>query len=104
MSKKVCFMYVNKEYTMDGMRSCLGLSVEDQYSYGVVLYNELPEFDDYNKENLEWIRDMSGDLFSTVPANCEKNGLTPITLEELGQKLREMDIIIPYGIMRTSKN
>jgi len=24
----------------------------------------------------------------------------PITLEELGQQLRDMDIIIPYGIMR----
>jgi len=97
MSKKVCFMYANKDFALDGMRSALGLSVENFYSYGVVLNGELEKFDDYNAENLDWIRDMEGDVFSVVPANCEKNGLTPITLEELGQKLREMDIIIPYG-------
>ena len=66
-------------------------------SYGVVLNDELEKFDDYNAENLEWIRDMEGEIFSTVPANCEKNELAPLTVEELGQKLREMDIIIPYG-------
>ena len=98
MSKKALFMYMNKDYALDGMRSALGLSVENFYSYGVVLNGELEKFNEYHAENLEWIRDMEGDVYSTIPAECEKNDLTPITLEELGQKLREMDIIIPYGI------
>lgn len=98
MSKKVCFMYTNKDYALDGMRSALGLSVENFFSYGVVLKTELDKFDDYNSENLDWIRDMEGEIYSTVPANCDKNGLAPLTVEELGQKLREMDVIIPYGI------
>jgi len=98
MSKKVCFLFVNKDYTLDGMRSALGLAVENNYAYGVVLKNELPVLDDYNRENLEWIRDMEGDILSTVPANVEKNEMTAITLEEVGQKLREMDVIVPYGI------
>jgi len=97
MSKKVCFLIPNKDFALDGMRSTLGLSVENHYSYCVVLDTELDEFDEYNKENLEWIRDMEGEVYSTLPANCEKNGLAAITLEELGQKLREMDVIIPYG-------
>jgi hypothetical protein len=28
----------------------------------------------------------------------EKNGFTAITLEELGQKLREVDIVVPFGV------
>jgi len=97
MSKKVCFLMRDNEYILDGMRSALGLSVENNYSYAVILKNEVDKFDEYNMENLEWIRDMEGEVFSTVQANVEKNDLVAITLEEVGQKLREMDVIIPYG-------
>jgi len=97
MSKKVCFIIPNKDYALDGMRSTLGLSVENHYSYCAILNAELDEFDDYNKENLEWIRDMEGEVYSNVEANCQKNDLAPLSVEELGQKLREMDIIVPYG-------
>jgi len=104
MSKKACFLFVNKEYTLDGIRSALGLAVENMYAYGVVMYNELTDVSEYHKENIEWVRDMEGDVFTTVEANVEKNGLTPITLEEIGEKLRDMDIIVPYGIMRSDKS
>ncbi len=40
---------------------------------------------------------MEGEAYSSVPANCDTNGLTPITVEELGRKLREIDLIVPYG-------
>ena len=96
--KKVCFMYRHPDYAIDGIRSALGLAVENMYSYGVVLDSTLPPFDDNTVESIEMLRDMEGDILSTVPANCETNGLTPITLEELGEKLREMTHIIPYGI------
>ena len=96
--KKVCFMYRHKDYAVDGIRSALGLAVENMYAYGVVMDNELDTFDENTQESIEMLRDMEGDIFSTVPANVEKNGLTAITLEELGEKLREMTHIIPYGI------
>jgi hypothetical protein len=98
MSKKVCFLLRDKDYVLDGLRSTLGLSVENNYSYAVVMKTEIDKFDEYNAENLDWIRDMEGEVFSTIPANVEKNGLVAISLEELGQKLREMDIIVPYGV------
>lgn len=104
MSKKACFLHVNSDYTLDGIRSALGLAVENHYAYAVIMNNEIPELDDYNKENIEWVRDMEGDVLSTVPANVEKHGMTAITLEEVGKMLREMDYIIPYGIMRTDKS
>ena len=96
--KKVCLMYRHKDYAVDGIRSALGLAVENMYAYGVVLDTELEVFDENTQESIEMLRDMEGDIFSTIPANVENNGLTAITLEELGEKLREMTHIVPYGI------
>ena len=96
--KKVCFMYRHKDYALDGIRSALGLAVENMYSYGVVMDTELPALDENQQESVEMLRDMEGEIYSTVPANVEKLGLEAITLEELGEKLREMTIVIPYGL------
>ena len=98
MSKKVCFLLRDKDYVLDGLRSTLGLAVENNYSYATIIKTEIDKFDEYNAENLDWIRDMEGEVFSTVPANVDKNDLVAISVKELGQKLRDMDIIVPYGV------
>jgi hypothetical protein len=90
-------MYRHKDYAVDGIRSALGLAVENMYSYGVVMDTEIEQLDEHNQESIEMLRDMEGEIYSTIDANVEKNGFEPITIEELGEKLREMDIIIPYG-------
>lgn len=96
--QKVCFMYRNEDYAVDGIRSALGLAVENMYSYGVVMDKEIETLDEHAQESIEMLREMEGDIFSTVPANVEKNGFEALTIEELGEKLRDMSIIIPYGI------
>lgn len=97
---KVQFIFTptsDEKNVLDGMRSTLGLSVANHYSFAAILDQELSPFDEYNQENLEWIRDMEGDVYTNVQANVDKNSLTAITVEELGQKIREMDFVIPYG-------
>jgi hypothetical protein len=96
--KKVCLMYRHKDYAVDGIRSALGLAVENMYSYGVVMDSEIEKLDEHNQESIEMLRDMEGEIYSTVPANVEKNGFEPMTIEELGEKLRDMSIVIPYGL------
>jgi hypothetical protein len=96
--KKAFFMYRNKDYAVDGIRSALGLAVENMYSYGVIMDCEIEKLDEHNIESIEMLRDMEGEVYTTVPANQEKNGFELLTLEEVGEKLREMDIIIPYGL------
>jgi len=100
MSKKVFFLLRSPEErdVLDGIRSTLGMAVGNHYSYAAVMDTEVQPFDDYNEENLEWIREMEGDVFTTVPSNAENNSLTAITIQELGQKLREADFIVPYGV------
>lgn len=106
MSKKVCFMYPSSEYILDGVRSALGLAVENMYAYGVVMNNEITDeqMTEYHKENIDWIRDMEGEIFTIPDGNVEKHGLVKMTLEELGQKLRDMEYIVPFGIMRSDKS
>jgi len=96
--KKVCFMYRNKDYAVDGIRSALGLAVENMYSYGVVMDNEIEKLDEHNIESIEMLRDMEGEVYSTIQANVDNNGFESIDIEELGEKLREMDVVIPYGL------
>lgn len=96
--KKVCLMYRHEDYALDGIRSALGLAVENMYAYGVVMDKEIDKLDELNQESIEMLRDMEGDVYSTVPANVEKNGFEAIDINELGEKLREMTHIVPYGI------
>lgn len=100
MSKKVCFLLRSSDEKdiLDGLRSTLGLAVANHFANAVVMDTELSPFDDYNKENVEWIRDMEGQVYSTVQANVDKNELTAISLEEVGQMLRDMEFIVPYGV------
>ena len=93
--KKVCLMYRNKDYALDGMRSALGLAVENMYAYGIVLDTPIDALDENQVESIEMLRDMEGEIYSTKPVD----GLEPITVEELGEKLREMTNIVPYGII-----
>jgi hypothetical protein len=93
--KKVAFLVRSQDELWEGMRSSLGLVIENNYVTMVVLDQEVEMTDDY-KENLEWFVDMEGEYYSNVPANVEKHGFQPITIEELGEKLKEMDYIVPF--------
>ena len=96
--KKALFIIRNKDYALDGMRSGLGLAVENMYSYAHLLDAEIEKLDENNLDRLEMLRDMEGEVFSNVQANVDNNGFEAMSIEELGEKLREMNIIVPYGI------
>jgi len=102
-SKKIYFLLPNRMYAGDGIRSALGLSVENHFSYAVIMNGEFPKFTEYEKENIDWIKDMEGDVFTMGADAPEGMELTPITLEELGERMREADVIIPYGLPKQSK-
>jgi hypothetical protein len=84
MPKKVMFLLDksdDEKNTLDALRSTLGLSVANHYSYAVVMNHTLAKFDDYNAENIEWIRDMEGEAYTTEQANADTNGLVEIVSE-----------------------
>jgi hypothetical protein len=81
--KKVCLMYRHEDYAIDGIRSALGLAVENMYAYGVVMDVEIPKLDELTQESIEMLRDMEGDVFSTMPANVEKMVSSHLLLKSL---------------------
>lgn len=93
--KKVAFLVRSNEEDWEGLRSTLGLAVENNTVYLFVLDHEVEMTEPY-RENLDWVLDMEGELYSNVAANVEKHGFQPITYAALGQKLKEMDFIVPF--------
>ena len=68
------------------------------YSGHLDITTEIDKLDEENVERIEMLRDMEGEVFSNVQANCDKNDFEALTIEEIGEKLRDMDVIVPYGI------
>jgi len=105
-SYKFMFLIPNKIYISDALRSTLGVAVENHYGFAAILYQKLPPVTEYVKENLEWTKDMEGEVFSVVDTmdeearkyNVDEVGLTPITLEDLGKRILEADYVVAYGL------
>ena len=85
---------VDQQY--EGLRTSLGLLLEAASVQMYVLNHEIGNMDDAYSENMEFIDEMEGERYSNHPANVEKYGFKPITIEKMLVKLKEADLIIPF--------
>jgi hypothetical protein len=98
---KVAFLIKDPENSWEGVRSSLGLLVENMWVATFFIDTEvaLPESkteDDF-KENLEMLEDLEGELYTNVQANVDKWGYFQfMSLEDMVEKIKEYQLIVPF--------
>ena len=95
MGKSVAVLVRDKERQYEGLRSSLGLLLEDHQIDMIVLDHEIEMTEEYS-DNMGFIDEMGGHRFSNVPANVEKHGFQQVSLDEVAVMLREHEVVIPF--------
>jgi len=95
--EKVAVLIKDFEQQYEGLRTSLGLLLEASWVYMYVLDHEIDSRDEIYMENLEFMDEMEGERFSNNQVNIEKYGFQLTNIEEMLAKLKEVDIIIPFG-------
>jgi hypothetical protein len=95
MGKRVAVLIRDKERQYEGLRSSLGLLLENHLVSMIVLNHEIELTEEY-EDNMKFIDEMGGDRFSNVQANVEKHGFKALELNELAVKLCAYELIIPF--------
>lgn len=96
---KVAFLARDIDYQAEGLRSSLGLVVENMEVSFFLLDHELdPKLaadEDFKDRLFMFHDDMEGPIYSNVKEN-EKHGFEILGIEEIGKKLHDFDLVIPF--------
>ena len=92
----VAVLIKDVEQQYEGLRTSLGLLLEASGVHMYVLNHEIANMDEAYRENMEFIDEMEGQRFSNNPANVEKYGFKPVTIDEIIERLKQADVIIPF--------
>ncbi len=95
MGKKVAVLIREKTRQYEGLRTSLGLLIENHIVSMFVLNHEIELAEEY-RDNMGFIDELDGARYSDVADNVNKYGFQPFTLEEIALKLRENQVIIPF--------
>ncbi len=95
MGKKVAVLIREKTRQYEGLRTSLGLLIENHIVSMFVLNHEIELAEEY-RDNMGFIDELDGARYSDVADNVNKYGFQPVTLEEIALKLRENQVIIPF--------
>lgn len=94
--KRAAVLIRDVEQQYEGLRTCLGLLLEDAEVQMFVLHHEIGIMDEAYHDNMEFIDEMEGERYSNNSANVEKYGFKHVTMADVAAKLNQADIIIPF--------
>jgi hypothetical protein len=93
--KKVAVIARHPHRQYEALRTSLGCILEDHQVTYLVLDYEV-QLDEAFSDNLGFLDEMEGKRFSNHPVNVEQHGFASLSLPEMGELLRDQDIIIPF--------
>ncbi len=93
--KKVSVLARHPHRQYEALRTSLGCLLEDHAVTYLVLDYEV-QLDEAFTDNLGFLDEMEGFRFSNHPVNVSMHGFAYKSLEEMGELLRDQDIIIPF--------
>ncbi|RTZ98803.1 MAG: hypothetical protein DSY90_03040 [Deltaproteobacteria bacterium] len=94
--KKVAVLIKDVDKQYEGLRTSLGLLLEATEVQMFVLNHEIANMDEAYQDNMGFLDEMEGERFSNHPANIEKYGFKPVTMDEVAEKIKQADTIIPF--------
>lgn len=94
--KKVAVLINNVNQQYEGLRSSLGMMLYNTAVQMFVVDQEIANMDEAYQDNMAFLDEMEGERFSNNLANVEKHGFKYASIEQMGEMLRQADLIIPF--------
>jgi hypothetical protein len=93
---KVAVLIKHPEQQYEGLRSSLGMLLYNTEVRMFVLNDEIANMDEAYEDNMGFLDEMEGERFSNNKTNVEKYGFQYATVEQIGEMLRQADVVIPF--------
>ena len=93
---KVAVLIKDPAKQYEGLRSSLGMLLYNTEVQMFVLNDEIANMDEAYEDNMGFLDEMEGERFSNNLANVEKHGFKYASIEQMGEMLRQADLIIPF--------
>lgn len=94
--KKVAVLIKDVEQQYEGLRVSLGALLDDVDIQMVVLNHEIANMDEAYQDNMAFLDEMEGQRITNNMANAEKYEFQHATIKEIAQRLKAVDLIIPF--------
>lgn len=94
--KKVAVVIREPQQQYEGLRTSLGALMENLHVQMIVLENEIQTMDEAYYENMMFLDEMEGERYSDQPGNIDKYGFDPVNMQQVGDMLKQADIVIPF--------
>ena len=94
--RKVAVLIKEPEQQYEGLRSSLGMLLYNTEVQMFVLNNEIADMSEEYQDNMGFLDEMEGERFSNNKANVEKYGFKYATSGQIGEMLRQADLVIPF--------
>lgn len=95
MAKRIAVLVKDKKRQYEGLRTSLGLLLEEHEVSMFVLNHEIDLSEEF-LENQEFIDEMGGTRYSDNAANVKRHGFQPVEAEQMARLLSASDVVIPF--------